>query len=130
MIAAMPGHVIHAAGLSTTGLRRLIRSARALLMPSLAEGFGLPIQEALTLGTPVIASDLPAHREIAAGIALLLPVGVVEAWVEAILAPPAPRSYAPMRADRYFREVDRWLDGFSHLQQKEYCGAKTSLGKS
>ncbi len=41
----------------------LIAGARALLMPSFAEGYGLPVADALALGTPVIASDLPAHRE-------------------------------------------------------------------
>ena len=41
-----------------------IKGARALLMPSFAEGFGLPIIEALELGTPVIASDLPVFHEI------------------------------------------------------------------
>ncbi|PKP95428.1 MAG: glycosyltransferase family 1 protein [Alphaproteobacteria bacterium HGW-Alphaproteobacteria-14] len=40
-----------------------LRGARALLMPSFAEGYGMPIAEALAVGTPVIASDLPAHRE-------------------------------------------------------------------
>ena len=39
--------------------------ARALLFPSLAEGFGLPLVEARTRGCPVIASDLPVFRELA-----------------------------------------------------------------
>ena len=39
--------------------------SRALLFPSLAEGFGLPLVEARARGCPVIASDLPAFRELA-----------------------------------------------------------------
>jgi len=38
--------------------------ARALVFPSIAEGFGLPIIEALNNGLPVIASDIPVHREV------------------------------------------------------------------
>jgi len=45
-------------------LGRLLRGARALLLPSFAEGYGLPVAEALAAGTPVICSDLPALREI------------------------------------------------------------------
>ncbi len=46
----------------------LLRGARALLMPSFAEGYGLPVQEALAAGTPVISSPLPAIREFAGDI--------------------------------------------------------------
>lgn len=55
-------HVLH--GLSTPALKRVISGARALLMPSFIEGFGLPVVEAAAVGTPVIASDIPAHREV------------------------------------------------------------------
>jgi glycosyltransferase involved in cell wall biosynthesis len=45
-----------------TEAKDLISRAAALVMPSLAEGFGLPVVEALALGTPVLASDLPSIR--------------------------------------------------------------------
>lgn len=50
----------------------LMRRARGLILASLAEGFGLPIAEAMTLGTPVITSALPATAETAGGAALLV----------------------------------------------------------
>ena len=58
--------------LSTPALAALVRGARALLMPSFAEGYGIPVAEALSLGTPVIASDLPVFREVAGPAAELL----------------------------------------------------------
>ena len=67
---SMHDHIILAAGLSTPGLRSLVAHASGLLMPSFAEGFGLPIIEALALGTPVIASDLASHRETAGNMAV------------------------------------------------------------
>ena len=48
----------------------LIAEARALLMPSLAEGFGLPVAEAMALGTPVVTSRHGALAETASGAAL------------------------------------------------------------
>ena len=41
----------------------LLANARALLFPSFCEGWGMPVVEALSLGTPVICSDIPALRE-------------------------------------------------------------------
>jgi glycosyltransferase involved in cell wall biosynthesis len=49
-------------------VRKLLGEATALLFPSFAEGYGLPLVEALACGTPVIASELPAFREIAGDI--------------------------------------------------------------
>jgi glycosyltransferase involved in cell wall biosynthesis len=49
-------------------LASLLRHAQALLMPSFAEGYGMPVAEALAAGVPVIASELPAIREIAGDI--------------------------------------------------------------
>ncbi|WP_412022432.1 glycosyltransferase family 4 protein [Burkholderia cepacia] len=46
----------------------LLKHARALLFPSFAEGYGMPLAEALALNVPVLASDLPVFREIAGDI--------------------------------------------------------------
>ena len=55
--------VIEVASLGDAGMAALLKGATALLAPSFVEGYGLPIAEALALGTPVIASDSEAHRE-------------------------------------------------------------------
>ncbi len=52
------------------GLRRLYESAIALVFPSFYESFGLPPLEAMRFGCPVIASDIPALREICGDAAL------------------------------------------------------------
>jgi glycosyltransferase involved in cell wall biosynthesis len=43
----------------------LFRSARVFCYPSLYEGFGIPILEAMKMGTPAVVSDIPAHHEVA-----------------------------------------------------------------
>ena len=54
-------------------LAALHTGATAVVLPSLAEGFGLPAVEAAACGAPVIVSDIPAHRETLDGAALFFP---------------------------------------------------------
>lgn len=61
---ALVGHVEELGGCPDARLSALLRGARALLMPSFAEGYGMPVAEALSVGTPVVCSDLPALREV------------------------------------------------------------------
>jgi glycosyltransferase involved in cell wall biosynthesis len=67
----------------------LYREAQALLFPSLAEGWGFPLAEALTMGTPVIASDLPVCREVGGTGPVYLAPQSRNAWSEAIVASAA-----------------------------------------
>jgi len=83
---ATRGRIHHVQGLSTQAMKSLIAQSRGLLSPSLAEGFGLPIVEALHLGAAVIASDIPAHREVAGDKATLLDPADPLAWRTAIEA--------------------------------------------
>ena len=53
-------------------LTALIRSARAVLFPSLYEGFGLPVLESMLLGTPVLTSNVSSLSEIAGDAAVLV----------------------------------------------------------
>jgi glycosyltransferase involved in cell wall biosynthesis len=60
--------IFHLANATDGDLKAAYSRAACLLFPSLAEGFGLPIVEAITLGLPVLASDIPVHREVGGGI--------------------------------------------------------------
>lgn len=82
-------------------VRRLIAGARAVLMPSFAEGFGLPVAEAMQLGTPVICSDIPALREAGQDIAEYLDPLDGPAWREAVL------DYARDGSVRRAAQIDR-----------------------
>jgi glycosyltransferase involved in cell wall biosynthesis len=53
-------------------LDSLLRRADFLIYPSLYEGFGIPILEAMQVGIPVITSDLAAMPEVAGGAAILV----------------------------------------------------------
>jgi glycosyltransferase involved in cell wall biosynthesis len=63
-------------------LSAVYRRAALALFPSDYEGFGLPVIEALASGVPVIASDLPALREIGADAAVYCRPGEPEAWAD------------------------------------------------
>ena len=61
----------------------IYRRASLVLQTSDAEGFGLPVAEAMASGTVVLASDLPILREVGGDAAIYRPVAAFEEWAEA-----------------------------------------------
>lgn len=82
----------------------LIRSAQALLFASFAEGFGLPVIEALALGTPVLCSDIPAFVEVGRGAPEFFDPLDGPSWYAAI------RDYTDSASPRRAAQLDRLKD--------------------
>ncbi|MBC2669081.1 glycosyltransferase family 4 protein [Novosphingobium piscinae] len=114
---ALRGHVRELGSASDAEVARLIAGARALLMPSFAEGFGLPVVEALQLGTPVICSDLPAFREIVGDIPTYLDPLDGQGWESTILAflEDCPERMRQLRQLRDYRGPD-WPSHFATVE--------------
>jgi glycosyltransferase involved in cell wall biosynthesis len=104
-------------------LANWLAHARALLFPSFAEGYGLPLAEALAAGLPAIASPLPAFREIAGDIPEYCDPHDEAAWLARIedyampASPARARQVERLRAfrapdwERHFEVVRRVLEG-------------------
>jgi glycosyltransferase involved in cell wall biosynthesis len=76
---------VHFAGtVPEENLPALYRGAKALVFPSLYEGFGLPVLEAMACGTPVVTSNITAMPEVAGGAALLVDPTSVEEIADAM----------------------------------------------
>jgi glycosyltransferase involved in cell wall biosynthesis len=66
-------------------LAALYRRASVVVLPSDREGFGLPVVEAMACGTAVIASDIPALREVGGAAAIYVRPGDIERWADALV---------------------------------------------
>ena len=100
---ALRGLVVERNQAADTEMARLLKGARALLLPSFAEGFGFPMVEALALGVPVLCSDLAALRENGGEVPEYLDPLDARAWRDAILdySPDAsPRRQAQLAPPR------------------------------
>lgn len=112
------GKVIEAGAVDDAELARLLSSARALLFPSFAEGFGIPLVEALGAGIPVIASDLEVFREIAGDIPELLAPDDEAGWIAALTdyaCEPSPRRAAQLLRLQSFSPPD-WTEHFAAIE--------------
>ncbi|HET7221145.1 MAG TPA: glycosyltransferase family 1 protein [Vicinamibacterales bacterium] len=76
-------------------LASVYRRSALLLMTSEREGFGLPVLEAMACGTPVVASDVPAMREVGGYAASYCPIDDVERWKETVLRLLDERRHQP-----------------------------------
>jgi glycosyltransferase involved in cell wall biosynthesis len=119
-LGPLHGTVHEIGGCDDEALAAWIAGARALLMPSFVEGFGLPVIEALQLGTPVIASDLAVYREIVGDTPTYRDPSDVDSWSKAILdfiqnGPERRRQLAAIESYRaptwqeHFRIVEAWV---------------------
>jgi len=114
-------HILELSDCGDDALPVWLSHAQALLFPSHVEGQGLPLMEALSLGTPAIASDLAVYREFAGDIPDYLAPDDEKAWLSLITeytAPNSPRAarqrerlatYKAPSWEDHFRRVDQWL---------------------
>ncbi|MBA2281414.1 MAG: glycosyltransferase family 4 protein [Acidimicrobiia bacterium] len=109
---------VHRAGPVTEAeLAGWYQHALVLAAPSVDEGFGLPLVEALALGTPVVATDIAVFREVTGRHALLVPLGDVDALAAALAE----------AADRPPSVVAQVALGTAHVAQYTWaaCAAAT-----
>lgn len=88
--------------LPDVAVARLLAGATAALYPSFAEGYGLPVVEALALGVPAICSDLPELREVGGQVPEYLDAEDEAAWFAAI------RDYAASGSPRRRAQLARF----------------------
>jgi glycosyltransferase involved in cell wall biosynthesis len=82
--AGAPDALVLAGAVDEPTLVALYQQARAFVYPSVYEGFGLPLVEAMACGTPVIAARAATAAEVTGTAAVLLPPGDTGAWIEAL----------------------------------------------
>lgn len=107
----LTGRVVRLGAVEPGALKWLYQHAQALAFPSLYEGFGLPVLEALYLQCPVIAARIPSVAEITGDTATLLEPSNVAAWAAALDAlvdghrDPAALAAGLQRAGRFTWEA-------------------------
>jgi glycosyltransferase involved in cell wall biosynthesis len=115
---ALRGVVFERANVPDVEAARLVKGARALLLPSFAEGFGFPLVEALALGVPVLCSNLAALRENGGDVPEYLDpldgLGWRSAVIDYALA-SSPRRAAQLRRLSGWR-APSWQDHFAAVE--------------
>jgi glycosyltransferase involved in cell wall biosynthesis len=80
----LQGRVVWLDYVHQDALHALYHAAAVFAYPSLAEGFGLPVLEALACGLPIVANDLPAIREVADPTAIFVAGSSIEGMADAL----------------------------------------------
>ncbi len=110
--------VIEAGTPDDTTVAAYFSSTTALLFPSLAEGYGLPLAEALDAGVPCIASDLDALREVGGDVPEYLSPKDSQAWTRPVLSYARPGS--THRVEQLHRMVSwrrpEWSEHFAIVE--------------
>jgi glycosyltransferase involved in cell wall biosynthesis len=101
-------------------LPSVFAAAERFIYPSFYEGFGIPILEALAVGTPVAASDIPPHREIASGQVDFFPPHDIAALEKILYTQPIVGHIkeAPLHKEEHLFSWERSADILSDLYHK------------
>jgi glycosyltransferase involved in cell wall biosynthesis len=148
LVAGQPGWggvaldaTARAAGLREGSVRQLgriddaelavvLRAADALVAPSLAEGFGLPVAEAMAVGTAVVCSDAPALVEVAGDAALIVARGDASSLADAIEAVAADETArAPLIAAGLVRSAGFTWDAVAERAWRLYRELGAAAGR-
>lgn len=113
--------LFHFTDLDDGELRALYRRATVTISPSLAEGFGLPVIEALQHGCPVLASDIPVHREVGGRHCRYFPLGDPELLAILLAEPPPPPD--PIEWPDWRRSTRKMIEQLLELGSKPTSSA-------
>jgi glycosyltransferase involved in cell wall biosynthesis len=113
-----PG-VEYAGAVSDEELARLYSEASAVVYPTLYEGFGLPVLEAMQSGVPVIASRDPAVMETAGGAALHAEANDVRGWASAMAAVVADATLAASLRERGLKRASEFSWAYTAQRTRE-----------
>lgn len=94
------GKIIQLNHVNDAELRKLYEAAMFCVFPSLYEGWGLPVGEALSLGKPVISSNRGSLPEVAGDLAIYLDPWSPDAWAEEIYKMATDESYRSAISER------------------------------
>jgi glycosyltransferase involved in cell wall biosynthesis len=120
-------NILHFTQLTNRTIAALYQKSALVLMTSEAEGFGLPVIEALACGAIVIASDIPVLREVAGDAVIYCPVGDISTWVERAQAAIMTSKFAPSLELRLARSAFYCWDKHAQLVIKSYSEIESKI---
>jgi glycosyltransferase involved in cell wall biosynthesis len=115
-IRELPENVVMPGRLTDCEIVALYRNARALVFPSIYEGFGIPPLEAMLLNCPVIAAEIPVLREICGNAALYCSPTDTESIVRGMQAIMRSQSLRQSLMDKGLIQVQRYT--WTHSAEK------------
>lgn len=123
------GHVPH------DQLGHLYAGARVFAYPSVYEGFGIPVLEAMSCDVPVVTTAVPALQEVAGDAAAIVPVGDVDALAGAIATAWTDEAWRAQAIERGRLRCERYswgacVDGIVGIYRAAAAGSGRATGRT